>query len=506
LDTFLAVITSHSNLERSVMPAALRPYVTAGVALVGASVISVTPIAPSQPDIRVANPAVRLAAASIANIPANLINAILSIPMAEIQGIQRYADAMEASGSWWVYTPTNVLGWDPANPEMTKGLVDALLPFPALSGPLGTHLNWWLAANLPMHEGCTGFPPCPDPIGMLSSMFTVGPWEFYDADGYTFPEIINPISEHEGEVGQELGEEGEPVEWSGQTVKLDPLEPVTSVMNYLMADPSEVTYPTFEQAVTAVTSLLRAYWITWYPFVPQSYIWDPQYQLLAPLFRAFAPILCPDCNPEDPSLPPVTSTPTTSSESGETFTLDVEAQRVSGSEVQPGEDLGTAMGFADAQQDIQAGAATVSQQDIQAGAATVSQQDIQAGAATVPEALSNPAGVLDTVSKTVAPEAGLGLDTPSAAVDNLTPTQVLDPPSSVPEVPLINVTRDSLKAEPGQSGGQHRMPGGGLAGAVKSVGDQVSSAISRISDGLRGGGAETGESSPGEAGTGDTSE
>ena len=80
---------------------------------------------------------------------------------------------------------------------------------------------------------------------------------------------------------------------------------------------------------------------------------------------------------------------------------------MSGSEVQPGEDLGTAMGFADAQQDIQA------------GAATVSQQDIQAGAATVPEALSNPTGVLDTVSKSVAaPEAGLGLDTPGAAVDN----------------------------------------------------------------------------------------
>ena len=64
-------------------------------------------------------------------------------------------------------------------------------------------------------------------------------------------------------------------------------------------------------------------------------------------------------------------------------------------------------------------------------------------------------------------------------------------------MPLINVTRDSLKAEPGQFGPKHRAPGGGLAGAVKSVGDQFSSAISRISDGLRGGGAETGGSSRG---------
>jgi len=473
------------------MPVASLPYVSAGVALVGASVIAVTPITPLQPEITRAELEVRLAAASIANVPANLINAVLSLPMAEIQGIQRFADAMEASGSWWVYTPVNVLGWDPANFEMTKGLVDALLPFQALSGPLGTQLNWWLAANLPMHEGCSGLPPCTDPAGMLGSMFTVGPWEFYDADGYTFPTIFNPVSEHEGEMGQELGETGDEVDWSGEQVILDPFEPFTSVVNYLMADPGEVTFPTFEQAATAVTSLFRALWITWYPFVPQSYMWQPESQLLAPLFRAFAPILCPSCNPEDPFLPPEPSDPSLTPDSGETVTLDVEALRVSGSEVQPGEDLGTAMGFADAQQDIQA------------GAATVSQQDIQAGAATVPEALSNPAGVLDTVSKTVAPEAGLGLDAPSAAVDNPAPTPAPDTPISVPEVPLINVTRDSLKAEPGQFGPKHRAPGGGLSGAVKSVGDQFGSAISRISDGLRGGGAEPGESSPGEAGTGE---
>jgi len=101
----------------------------------------------------------------------------------------------------------------------------------------------------------------------------------------------------------------------------------------------------------------------------------------------------------------------------------------------------------------------------------------------------------------VAGTAALGPDTAvEASLD------AGDPPSTAPTVPLINVTRDSLKAEPGQFGPKHRAPGGGLAGAVKSVGDQFSSAISRISDGLRGGGAETGESSPGEAGTGGTGE
>ena len=45
------------------MHAAVRPYVTAGVALFGASVIAVTPVAPAPPDIRIATPVVQLMAA-----------------------------------------------------------------------------------------------------------------------------------------------------------------------------------------------------------------------------------------------------------------------------------------------------------------------------------------------------------------------------------------------------------------------------------------------------------
>src|ERR1700692_56163 len=95
------------------MPAAVRPYVTVGVALVGASVISVVPIAPPQPDIRSADLAVSLAAASsIANVPANLFNAIANIPANEIQALDGLASAMLLTGSWDVWSPTNVLGFD----------------------------------------------------------------------------------------------------------------------------------------------------------------------------------------------------------------------------------------------------------------------------------------------------------------------------------------------------------------------------------------------------------
>jgi hypothetical protein len=44
------------------MHAAVRPYATAGVALVGASVIAVSPIHPPLPDIQVHNPVAQLAA------------------------------------------------------------------------------------------------------------------------------------------------------------------------------------------------------------------------------------------------------------------------------------------------------------------------------------------------------------------------------------------------------------------------------------------------------------
>jgi hypothetical protein len=41
----------------------LRPYATAGIALVGASVIAISPVAPPLPDVKIANPSVNLSAA-----------------------------------------------------------------------------------------------------------------------------------------------------------------------------------------------------------------------------------------------------------------------------------------------------------------------------------------------------------------------------------------------------------------------------------------------------------
>ena len=64
--------------------AALRPYMTAGIALVGASAIAVSPVTPSLPGLSLEQPAVSLLASSIANIPVNLAITMANIPYYEV--------------------------------------------------------------------------------------------------------------------------------------------------------------------------------------------------------------------------------------------------------------------------------------------------------------------------------------------------------------------------------------------------------------------------------------
>lgn len=294
------------------MPAGVRSYVTAGVALVGASVISATPVAPNlaaaQQEVRSVSMNVDLAAKSAANIPANLINMFLNMPQAHVNAVNYWADSWVQSGNWWVYSQDNILGWDRANPAMAWSMVDLLLPIPALSKPAGRHTQWWMAANLPMHDGCSGLPPCPNSADMLNSMFRVGAWEFYFGDGYTFgpdgytPEF-EPVGPGESYWGYEYGEYGDPVPWYGQTVKLDPFEGMKSLIDYLMETPEEVKIPTFADSLAGYMKFMATLVTMYNPFVPQSYLWNPRYSASAYLLRPFAKILCPQCNKYDPFMP-----------------------------------------------------------------------------------------------------------------------------------------------------------------------------------------------------------
>src|SRR5215203_1057169 len=81
-----------------------RPYMTAGIALVGACAIAVSPVTPSLPDLSleqlatVEQPATRLLA-SVANIPANLLIMMANIPYYESLALQEYAYALGPGGT-----------------------------------------------------------------------------------------------------------------------------------------------------------------------------------------------------------------------------------------------------------------------------------------------------------------------------------------------------------------------------------------------------------------------
>ena len=266
------------------MHAAVRPYVTAGAALVGASVIAVTPIAAPTPDIHVANPAMRLAAKSIANVPVNLIETIANIPANEIYALNQWSAALIAGESWFLKTPTNVWGWDPANPAMVEAAVAVLVPFPALSGngglpsgglpttsessylggsappgTLGYMLNVIAAAEFPMRENC-GF-ECPDVLSLLEGWFKVPLSQLIS--GYTFPTVID------------TNDPTYPVAWSGQTAApLDPLEPIRLFIDSLMEDPSESEIKTvsLQDIITTAKNLDASATVAFNPWFPGSYI------------------------------------------------------------------------------------------------------------------------------------------------------------------------------------------------------------------------------------------
>lgn len=239
--------------------------------------------------------------------PINLLETIANIPYYAVQGTNRFANAMRASGSWWVYTPVNVLGWDPANPEMTRAFVDFLVAIPSISGPMGEIADYWARANLPMNAGCTGFPPCPDPGAITDQMFKVMLWDLFNPEGFTFTDPItpqyNPISDTEAFWGQELGLTGDEVEWYGDTIHLEPFAETKSFWDHLTSTPEGIKTPTLQEQIEAFVNLADGLTTTWNPFVPKSYVWNPQMTPFAYLARPLAKFLCPTCNAVDPFMP-----------------------------------------------------------------------------------------------------------------------------------------------------------------------------------------------------------
>lgn len=318
------------------MPTA-RSYVTAGAALVGAGVITATPITTPNLGESTARWDVALAAATqscagenagalctqpeaptaptpfaatqdatnVFNIPANLFIALANTPFnfftalgegnvqlgSDPEGDFDFQPTYEGvtltqpdgsvpglgrnlryTGSWWLYSQTNILGTDPADPSRYQAITNILIPFPELAVPLGNIVATVAASQLPMATGCTGTGPgaCDDPADILSKMFNVSAIPaLFSPEGYTFPETRAGITCDESGQCYVKDEDGPEVPWSGQTVRLDATEPFTNFYDSLTGTPdySAIKPLTAELVVSSLISLGTGLNTAFNPFV-----------------------------------------------------------------------------------------------------------------------------------------------------------------------------------------------------------------------------------------------
>jgi hypothetical protein len=356
----------HKNERGAVMYAAVRPYALAGAALVGASVLAVTPIAPP-PDIRIANPATRLAAASQLPGP---IAAIANVPFHEIQALQALADALQENGPLACFPscpPNNFLGWEPGfDEDFIEALVGALLPFPLVAQPIADNLNAILLAELPVNpEGCAAVPaPCPNPAALFSTWFTA------------------PLSQLIA------------------TGKVDPLAPIQGLIATLTT-PSTIQLPDIQDVITTAVDLSAGLAVFLLPsrdfiaslFSPSTYI--QTVSTTVKILSAVATVTLARLIPGDflqPSFAPnsPTSIPALSPNPGQMLTINAD---------QKNEVTGGTEDAADELADVHA-----------------------RDPADAEDAADDLAGVQAGGEAAALPEAGQGPDTPSTAVEEPEPT------------------------------------------------------------------------------------
>ena len=311
--------------------AAARPVrpiaATAGVALIGASVIAGTPVpsaaAASPSEIRVVRSDVGLAAASsVLNVPVNLLIDLVNIPYNEVQALDFGARSLFFSGPWFVVSPTNIWGVDPGDPGHFMAVVNLLVPFPALSGlgldqsnPNGLGQQVWqlAAAELPVNKYCDVngcFPGSPvSPITGITGVdnvlwglaltaglygFAPGAWVKFPllnnyftvpltdlVSGYTFGPNFPGYADPSGPVYPGFGfagttldpETGENlVPWANTTFTLDLSKPFQNYFDHLMADPATnpIQLPTLEEFGRTLQTLAAALVIAFDPLTPGS--------------------------------------------------------------------------------------------------------------------------------------------------------------------------------------------------------------------------------------------
>jgi hypothetical protein len=360
-------------------------------------------------------------------------------------------------GSWWVYSPTNVLGTDLADVPRYQALMNVLIPFPALSVPLGNILTSILASQLPMNVGCTGtgLGACNDPIAILSTMFDLQHIvDLFSPGGYTFPAVNNPITCSATGQCDVINPNGPATPWSGQNVALDLSAPFTSFYNSLNATPdfSAIHIPTLQMVVDTFVNFAAGLNTAFNPFVLGT-----QCGLCAPFVPNPGGLPVPG-----PLFPPNATTTTTTTTPG-VATLAMETLAAPGGDVPQVADLGMTV-------------------------------DKVVGAGT---ATSNAAGALDTSlqqlqKKTVVPNPDQGLvTTADNAPTEVDATPAADPPKAVETSgpttdPSSDLKKDDSTGEAKKSGPRHAQPD-----AVESVQNKINASISKITNGPTGGATAT---------------
>lgn len=286
----------------------LRPYVTAGVALIGASAIAVTPT--TLPDTALArvDAATVLTASSYANIPLNLFNAIASIPANQVLALNELAASLLFADNWYVPSAANIWGIDVGDPPKIAAAIKVLAPFPAFSKALSDQIVGVLAAEVPPNPACAleGCPPFvvgtygpPEritgidwldrglwtiavltgarPFPLFQSLFQVPLTELmagytFDSDyvGYTNGGT-GPYDPGFGFPGTIPGPDGTNlVPWADTTFTLDPSLPIRAFIENLMEEPTGIVTVTPTQVIDTFVSLFASQIVAFNVYAPGS--------------------------------------------------------------------------------------------------------------------------------------------------------------------------------------------------------------------------------------------
>lgn len=309
--------------HRSQRSASALSQLTAGVAMATATALTVSQVpAPTPPraEVRVIDTDVNLAAASIANIPLNLLIDLINIPHSELQAFDLFAQAQLWGGNWLVTGPSNIWGTDPADAVRFMAAAAMAIPIPALSGldpdapldadnPLGVlagnglaqkFWRFW-AAEFPVDpncdaEGCVPTTPTAPITGITGIdrliwnvlMFT-GLVDFPMIGGFFkvgLSELINgsygPVEGPSGKInnipgfnipGTIDGPNGQNfLPWAGTPIDFDLVEPFVNYLNHLMADPADnpIKLPSLEQLGRTLQTLVAGLVVGFDPYTPGS--------------------------------------------------------------------------------------------------------------------------------------------------------------------------------------------------------------------------------------------